>query len=229
MAAMISLVAALFALIIVGTIRYRQLSRYDIYVGEFLTGVSRLLAEALPEIHENLVSRGDRWHFGIERPDVISLRGKARMYYDRLCGGWQNRSRMVRWLLLLLTVIVAGCDSSDEGRLAAEEGVKHFHAMLNDEKYVDIYQATSPKLKEVTSEGEMIGLLKTVHIKLGNVSSSKTSQGRTVSHLMGTEIVLIQNTEFESGGATETFTFTYQNKKLWLVGYKVDSPDIKDD
>ena len=146
-----------------------------------------------------------------------------RITMDRIvCRG--NRLRVMCGLLLIAVGIV-GCTSSD-GKPAAEEAVDRFHAMLNNERYGDIYKETGPKLKEVTSEREMIELLKTVHMKLGTVKSTKTSQGRMNSFLTETQIILIQETEFESGEAIETFTFSYSNKKAWLVGYKINSGDM---
>jgi hypothetical protein len=129
---------------------------------------------------------------------------------------------------LLTAVLIVGCDVSDAARPAAEAEVINFHEMLNSERYKDIHQRSSPKFKEVTSEREMIELLNTIHTRLGNVRSSKTLQGRMDSSLTGSEVVLTQDTQFDSGAANETFTFSYQGNRAWLIHYKIDSPALVD-
>src|SRR5687768_2783344 len=118
-----------------------------------------------------------------------------RMILERLV--CRNRRHVLCGLLLVLISIV-GCTSSD-GKLAAEEAVAGFHKLLNDERYGELAVDVDPKFKEVTSRQEMIDLLQTIHMRLGRVRSTKTSQGRMDSSLTETQIILIQDTEFENG------------------------------
>jgi hypothetical protein len=129
-------------------------------------------------------------------------------------------------LALLMVILAAIACGWNDGQAAAEQAIKRFHAMFNDERYEEIYAALDPRFKEITSEQEMFEILQAVHIKLGKVTATTMTGGKASSYLTETQIVILQDTEFERGKGIETFTFFYADKKASLAGYNINSKDL---
>lgn len=126
----------------------------------------------------------------------------------------------------LIILAGLGCGAVIDGKPAAEKAIERFHAMLDDERYAEIYAGLDPKFKDVTSEQEMTEILQAVHIKLGKVRSSTNQTWRANSFNLETQILMVQNTEFEQGKAVENFTFLYADKKVSLMGYNINSKEL---
>lgn len=144
--------------------------------------------------------------------------------YGNICDMFKNAPTAV-FAFAVIAISVIACGWGD-GQPAAEQAIKQFHTMLDDERYAEIYAGSDPKLKEVATEKELLELLQAIHIKLGKVTATKNSGGRLNKFLTETQIVMVQETEFERGKATETFTFIYADKKASLAGYHVNSNDL---
>ncbi|HRI04331.1 MAG TPA: hypothetical protein PLL77_11365 [Pyrinomonadaceae bacterium] len=128
--------------------------------------------------------------------------------------------------LALLAFVAIGCNAVTDGKPAAETAIGKFHAMLDDERYADIYGGLDPEFKNVTTEQEMTEILQAVHIKLGKVKSTTTQTWRANTFNLTTSIVMLQNTEFEHGKGVETFTFFFADKKVSLAGYNINSKEL---
>jgi hypothetical protein len=128
--------------------------------------------------------------------------------------------------LLVVIFVVMACNAISDGKPAAEKAIVRFHAMLNDERYTEIYAGLDPKFKGATTEQELTDILQAVHIKLGKVVSSTNQTWRTNSVVVETQILMAQNTDFEEGKAVETFTFVYADKNVSLVGYDINSKEL---
>lgn len=62
-----------------------------------------------------------------------------------------------------------------------------------------------------------------VHEKLGNAISSKAGNINVTATTAGTFVTTVYQTEFEKGGATETFTWLKTGDTLKLNGYNIQS------
>ena len=128
--------------------------------------------------------------------------------------------------LIVLCIVAIGCSAITDGKPAAESAVVEFHSMLNDGKYTEIYAATDERLKEVSSEEDMLKIFNAVHTKLGLVKNSTAQSWKAANYNLTTTIVIVQATEFEKGKGTETFTFVIADKKATLAGYYIESIDM---
>ena len=131
-------------------------------------------------------------------------------------------------ILALATLCLVGlaCKTFTEGKPAAEAAVKEFHSMLDEGRFSEIYAASDQRLKDATSEEDMIKIFNVVHTKLGNVKESTQTTWRAGNFNLTTTVVLEQATTFENGKGTETFTFVIDGKKALLAGYFINSTDL---
>lgn len=137
-----------------------------------------------------------------------------------------KNSRVASVAFGFILLIILGCGAVTDGKPAAETAIARFHAMLNDERYEEIYAGLDPQFKEVSTEQEMLEILQAVHIKLGKVTATTNQTWRANSYNLETQLLMVQDTEFEHGKAVETFTFLYADKKVSLVGYNINSREL---
>ena len=69
-------------------------------------------------------------------------------------------------------------------------------------------------------------LLSSIHRKLGSVKSTSNENWNVSTFNLTTRIVMIQNTIFEQGTATEKFTFVITDTDALLLGYNINSNDL---
>jgi hypothetical protein len=133
----------------------------------------------------------------------------------------------ITWFATMLLVLsLTGCGDMMKAKSLAEPQIETFHRLLDAEKYSDIYSAADSSFKSATTEQKLTNLLSSVHRKLGLVKSSSTINWNISSMNMTTRIVMIQNTVFERGSATESFAFVISNSTASLQGYNINSEDL---
>ena len=127
---------------------------------------------------------------------------------------------------LSLVLLTPGCGNFFKGRKAAEQGVADFHKQYNDGQLEQIYLASDSKMKSATTQKEFLDFVAAVQRKLGKVTDT-TEVGFNVStYNFTTTVVLTQNTTFEQGKGTETFSFQINGDKAVLAGYHINSKDL---
>jgi hypothetical protein len=129
-------------------------------------------------------------------------------------------------LAVMIVPTLTGCAGMWEGKEAGDRAVAKFHEQLNDEKLAEIYADAHSKLKEATTEKEFLEFVGAVRRKLGKMTSTSMSGVNIKSVNLVTSIVMTQETTFEHGKGTETFTFELDGDRAVLVGYKIDSKDL---
>lgn len=113
-----------------------------------------------------------------------------------------------------------------KGKQAAEQSVADFHKLYNEGKLADIYAASHAKLKRASKEKDFLDFVGAVQRKLGKVTQTSNAGFNVRTFNLTTTVVLSQNTSFESGAGTETFTFEMTDEKAVLVGYNINSKDL---
>ena len=113
-----------------------------------------------------------------------------------------------------------------KAKSVAEPQVDVFHKLLNEEKYSEIYSTSDPEFQKAASEKKLTDLLTAVHRKLGAVKSTTTENWNVSTYNMTTRIVLIQNTQFDQGSATEKFSYIVSDTGATLLGYDISSNDL---
>lgn len=119
-----------------------------------------------------------------------------------------------------------GCGDMAKGKAAAQSQVPIFHRQLNEGDMKGILSGAHPLFTRSTSEAEVVEFLGAVRKKLGNVTGTSNA-GWNVKTMNGvTRVSLTQETTFESGKATESFTFQMSQGKALLLGYNIHSRDL---
>ena len=137
---------------------------------------------------------------------------------------------LMKSISLVATLSVAlflfGCGGIFKGKSAAELGVAEFHKLYNDGKLSELYAAAHPKFKEATTEKQFLEFMGAVLRKLGKVTQTTNVSFNVRTVNLTTTVVLSQNTTFEQGAGSETFTFQMDGEKAVLVGYDINSKDL---
>ena len=136
----------------------------------------------------------------------------------------------MRTLFLLASIGVAlltsGCGGMFKGKKAAEQAIADFHALYNDGKTSEIYAAGDSKFKGATPEKEFVQFMGAIQRKLGKVTQTSNAGFNIRTFNFVTTVVMTQNTTFEKGTGSETFTFQMAKDKAILVGYHINSKDL---
>jgi hypothetical protein len=132
---------------------------------------------------------------------------------------------------LLLTGIIflfltLGCTSMMKGKGAAEPAVAKFHQQFNDKQFTEIYAQSGSKLKDVTTEQELLELFDAIHRKLGTVKDAKATSWNVNSTTGGTFVNVTYDTEFTDGKGAEQFVFELDGDKAILVSYHINSKEL---
>ena len=65
-----------------------------------------------------------------------------------------------------------------------------------------------------------------VHRKLGLATRTTNKNWSMRRFNLQTSVMLVQQTQFEHGAATETFTFVVRGESATLLGYNIQSVDL---
>lgn len=126
-----------------------------------------------------------------------------------------------------MTVLVGvGCGGFIKGKAAADQSVADFHKLYNEGKFSEVYSASHPAFRGVTSEKQFQEFAEAVRRKLGKATGTSNAGFNVWSMNLTTKVVLTQATTFEHGTGTEVFTFEMKGEKALLVGYNINSKDF---
>ena len=120
-----------------------------------------------------------------------------------------------------LAAFLCGCGNISHNTGAAQTEVTTFHNRLNAKDFPAIISAADPTMFSATSKSDTTDFLKVVNKKLGKVTGSRTTRWNVQTFNGQTTVVLVQDTKFEKGSGTETFTVRMNNGKAQLLGYNV--------
>jgi hypothetical protein len=135
---------------------------------------------------------------------------------------------MFRRLLaaFLACLLLASCRDTVEGKSLAEPQVAAFHEQLAAKRYEEIYSGAGEEFQKAAPKEKVTELFAAINRKLGKVKSTSTKTWNVRSMNLKTMVVLVMETEFEQGQATETFTFRVSDGKAVLLGYNINSLDM---
>ncbi len=105
----------------------------------------------------------------------------------------------------------------------SDTAVAKFHERLNAEQYAEIYSESDDLFKNAGSEEEMLKFFKMVHQRVGNETDTKRLTFGINKTFQGTFVRATYQSEFDTGPASETFTWRVAEPEYVLVGYNVNS------
>jgi uncharacterized protein DUF4019 len=152
-----------------------------------------------------------------------------------------SESRRARGLYLSVFLIaflpaltVSACRPNlERPRVPAEvqEVVTNIGDQIAQERYEQIYNASSELWKKDVTLEQSNEVFKTLHTKLGKVESrslnSATEQQNSGGVLKGHVFILSYETRFERGQGMETFTLIEENGQWLLARYLVNSTALQ--
>ena len=135
--------------------------------------------------------------------------------------------RIIRaaWVLFF-AVALSGCGGFTQGKPAAEQAIAHFHDLYNEGKLNDIWEKADSQFRNASTKQKYDDFMGAVHRKLGKVTSTSNTGWKVQSFNLKTTVLMSQNTTFENGQGTESFTFMVNGTNAILVGYNIQSTDL---
>ena len=129
-------------------------------------------------------------------------------------------------IVALFLMMLAGCGGMTKGKPAAERAVAHFHDLYCQGKLEDIWKDADPRFRSASTKEKYDELMGALQRKLGKVTSTSNTGWRVQSFNLKTTVLMSQNTTFENGQGTESFTFVLNGTNAVLVGYNIQSTDL---
>ncbi|MGB7207340.1 MAG: DUF4019 domain-containing protein [Pyrinomonadaceae bacterium] len=136
----------------------------------------------------------------------------------------ENCSALVLMVVLCFTAVA--CQHPDTGKATADAAIAQFHALLDEERYAEIYAASHQRMKEAATEEGLTKTLQSVHIKLGKVKETVTQSFNEGNYNLKGGVNVFQRTTFERGKATERFVWAIDGQNAVLIGYRVDTMEL---
>jgi hypothetical protein len=122
--------------------------------------------------------------------------------------------------------VLSGCGDTIRGKSVAEPQVAIFHQRLNEKQFDQIYTDASDDFHRAAPRDKTIGLFSAINRKLGKAKSSDLVNWNVRTDNFKTKVVLVEDTQFEQGRGTETFTFHVSGTNSELIGYNINSTDM---
>jgi hypothetical protein len=127
---------------------------------------------------------------------------------------------------MFVGIVLAGCGGFTKGKPAAEKAIAHFHDLFNEGKLDEIWKEADPAFRKASTRQKHDDLMNAVERKLGKVSSTATKTWGVRSFNFKTTVSMSQQTVFEKGQGTESFTFALDGTNAVLIGYNIQSMDL---
>jgi hypothetical protein len=125
--------------------------------------------------------------------------------------------------IVCITILLLSACSPAKDTKAAEQTVAQFRRQMAAASLADIYATAAPEWRKSASRAESDAFLGAVNRKLGAVKTSAQTGWRDNLDSRGHTVILDYHTEFEGGGADETFTVRLNGDNGQLVGYHISS------
>jgi hypothetical protein len=130
-------------------------------------------------------------------------------------------------ILAVLVILLNLAKATYQSYRWATAAVERFHRQLDQENYEAIYEEASYDFRRSGKREDEIKFLQMVHQKMG--AFSKTSPaGFHVNWRTGYLYVdQVFQTTFANGEAQESFIWVIQGNRIWLYGYRINSPNLR--
>jgi hypothetical protein len=130
--------------------------------------------------------------------------------------------RLPQIVCLICVTSISACSPAKDSK-AAEQAVAQFRKQMASAAFADIYAGAAPEWRSSISRTDADAFLGAVNKKLGGVKSSVQTGWRDNLTAGGHSMILQYHTEFEGGGADETFAIRLVGEGGQLAGYHINS------
>jgi hypothetical protein len=123
---------------------------------------------------------------------------------------------------LIFCMLLAGCSAPfDFG--AASSAVTKFHARLNSQDYVSIYNDSDKRFRDAVKQDKWVALATAIHDKLGSVSGTMRKGFHVNYSFGGSTVDIAYSTKFTLGDAQEEFLWAKDSEGFRLLRYQINS------
>ena len=129
-------------------------------------------------------------------------------------------------LTILTAGLLLGCGGMTKGKPASEKAIVHFHDLYNQGKLDDIWKESDQKFRTASTKQKYDDFMGAVQRKLGKVTATSNTGWNVQTFNLKTTVYMTQQTIFENGQGTESFTFAIDGTNAVLVGYNIQSMDL---
>jgi len=133
-------------------------------------------------------------------------------------------------LQIVVTIIAAtvlvSCGGFTKGKAASETAIGHFHELYDQGDLEEIWKVADPRFRTASTRQKYDEFMGAVERKLGKVVSTSNAGWNLKSFNLETTVYMTQNTVFEHGKGTESFTFSMDGTNAVLLGYNIQSMDL---
>ena len=109
------------------------------------------------------------------------------------------------------------------GRNLSAQAVRHFHEQLNASDYSGMWDGAAEGFQTSVKMQDFLDLMAAIHRKLGKAGPGSLSNINVSVTTSGTYITAAYSTQFDAGGATETFVWKRDGATLKLFRYNINS------
>ena len=128
--------------------------------------------------------------------------------------------------VMLTAAVLFGCQGLTEGKESSENAIAHFQELYNQGNIEQIWKDADPEFRNAAPRANFDDLLGAEQRKLGKVVSTSNTGWNVRSFNLVTNVFMTQDTIFEHGKGTESFTFKMDGKNAVLLGYNIQSMDL---
>ncbi len=127
---------------------------------------------------------------------------------------------------IFAATVLVGCGGFTKGKATSETAIAHFQELYNQGKLEGIWNEADPRFRAASTRQKYDEFLGAVLRKLGKVVSTSNAGWNVKSFNLKTTVSMTQNTIFEYGQGTESFTFAVDGTNAVLLGYNIQSMDL---
>jgi len=117
----------------------------------------------------------------------------------------------------MVALTLVGCAAGQE-KDAAEQAVAHFHRLVDQERFAEIYRAAAPDFRATVREAAFVDLMSRVRA-FGPVGDTRQTGWRINYDSRGHRVTLNYSTRYGPAEAREEFTYRIENGAPGLVSY----------
>ena len=129
-------------------------------------------------------------------------------------------------LAMVFAMLLVSCGGFTKGKATAEKAIVQFHNSFNQGKLDDIWNTAGSQFRAASAKQKYDDFMGAVQRKLGKVTTTSNAGWNIKSFNLKTTVFMTQQTVFEHGQGTESFTFSIDGTNAVLVGYNIQSMDL---
>ena len=129
-------------------------------------------------------------------------------------------------LIGLISLLLSSCISVrpvyyEQDIATADEVVKKFHRLLNEENYEELYKLTDEQARATKSKDAFMQVMRQIRGQIGKVVSSSRLDAKATSQTAATQVEAVYQTKYEKEEIKEKFVLMVAGKKAGIFSFEI--------